>query len=196
MPGARGAASMELLRRQLLNSPSVWAATIRRNAAATLGASSDDTDPRTHSMAEYMVRTGALIRPQKSTAYLGWGIARVCDMIQRGEWDKAEAYLLLMLVACEQSTKDAGRWHLAWVLSFQVEPPWGQMQSYAQEDLYRPFGALADPQWTTAAMAWARDAASLKEMRAKLTDDKKNPGDGDGEPAPKAKAKARPKSGA
>ena len=39
-------------------------------------------------------------------------------------------------------------------------------------DSLRPFGHLADPTWTTAAMAYTKDAASLAEIRRKFNDDR------------------------
>ena len=174
MPGARGAASMELLRRDLQARPSAWAAMIRRNAEEALAGSTDDPDPRVRSMVEFVMRTGTITRANRTSAYLGYGIARVADLMSRGRHDMAEATVLLLLTALEQSQRDNGRWQLAWLLTHLPEPPWSQMApgSSGSVDSLRPFGHLADPTWTTAAMAYTKDAASLAEIRRKFNDDR------------------------
>ena len=74
------------------------------------------------------------------------------------------------------------------------EPPWAQLAHHAASDSLRPFGTLAEPTWTAAAMAYAKDAAALAEIRRKFNDDKPGGRAGKQEGAePKAKAKAAAK---
>ncbi|CAK0794315.1 unnamed protein product, partial [Prorocentrum cordatum] len=153
MPGARGAASMEMLRRDLQARPAAWAAMIRRNAEVALAGTSDDPDPRVRSLVEFVVRTGTINRGIRTAAYLGFGIARVADLLARGQLEAAEAVILLLLTALEQAQRDNGR-------------------SSGSVDSLRPFGHLAEPTWTAAAMAHTKDAASLAEIRKKFNDDR------------------------
>ncbi|CAK0876277.1 unnamed protein product [Prorocentrum cordatum] len=174
MPGARGAASMEMLRRDLQARPAAWSAMIRRNAEVALAGTSDDPDPRVRSLVEFVVRTGTINRGNRTATYLGFGIARVADLLARGQLEAAEAVILLLLTALEQAQRDNGRSQLAWLLTHLPEPPWSQMTtgSSGSVDSLRPFGHLAEPTWTTAAMAYTKDAASLAEIRNKFNNDR------------------------
>ena len=174
MPGARGAASMEMLRRDLNARPTAWSAIIRGNAEQALAGTSDDPDPRVRSLVEFVVRTGTISKGNRTAAYLGYGIARVADLQARGQHAMAEALVLLLLTALEQAQRDNGRWQLAWLLTHMPEPPWAQMAAgtSGSVDSLRPFGHLADTTWTTAAMAYTKDAASLAEIRKKFNDDR------------------------
>ncbi|CAK0897043.1 unnamed protein product, partial [Prorocentrum cordatum] len=160
MPGARGAASMTAM--------------IRRNAEVALAGTSGGPDPRVRSLVEFVVRTGTINRGNRTAAYLGFGIARLADLLARGQLEAAEAVILLLLTALEQAQRDSGRWQLAWLLTHLPEPPWSQMTtgSSGSVDSLRPFGHLAEPTWTTAAMAYTKDAASLAEIRKKFNDDR------------------------
>ncbi len=196
LAGARGAAAMELLRRDLLARPSAWTASMRRNAQVALAGTKDEYDIRTKSLVEFMVRTGAVSRQNRTATYLGIGIARALDMMATGKWELAEATLLLLLSSIEQSNKDNGRWNLAWLMTFQPEPLWAQLVQTMGGDPLRPFGYLADPQLTTAAMAYARDAASLAEVRKKFSEDNnsnKGRGKGDDKDGDKADKDAKKK---
>ena len=82
-----------------------------------------------------------------------------------GRHEQAEALLLLLLVALEQSCLDQGRWSMAWLMTHMPEPPWQLMAQTPSSDPLRPFGRLAEPAWTAAAMAFTKDAAALAEIR-------------------------------
>ena len=45
------------------------------------------------------------------------GVAAALDFVHSGQWERAEATLLLLLCAAEQSSLDRGRWSLAWLLT-------------------------------------------------------------------------------
>ena len=176
---------MELLRRQMQSNPKAFSETVRRNALLALAGCEDDLDPRTRSMMEFMIRSGALSKNNRTTGYLGFGIARAVDQIALGRWEAAEATLLSLLVAIEQSSRDQGRWQLAWLLTHLPEPPWHQMVQHAGGEQLRPFGHLADPSWTAAAMAFTKDAVALAEVRKKFGEDKRPlTGSGGSEDAP------------
>lgn len=126
----------------------------------------------------------------KTSAYLGWGIATALDQVAQNDWAAAELTMLLLMVAIEQSCLDGGRWTLAWLLTWLPEPPWHQISQAPSADPLRPFGRLAPPDWTAAAMAYVKDAASLIELRGKMKGKGKGGGgEGDGAPNPKEKPK-------
>lgn len=166
LPGARGAAALEVYRRQLESQPAAYTATIRRNARRAMSAGDHDTDPRVNSMREFLTRS-VPFGQAKGVAYLGFGMATVADYMAEGQWEKAEATVLLLFCAVEQASLDRGRWSLAWLLTHLPEPPWGQIAQTPPADALRPFGRLSEPAWTAAAMAYTKDAAALNEMRRK-----------------------------
>ena len=89
------------------------------------------------------------------------------DYMWAGKWSMAEAVLMLLMVALEQACLDRGRWTMAWLLTHLPEPPWTQLSQVPPVDPLRPFGRLAEPAWTAAAMAYVKDAAALSELRKK-----------------------------
>ena len=183
LPGAKGAAALEIWRRQLEANPASITATVRRNARRALAASDADTDPRVNSMREFLAKAVAFGQA-KGVAYLAYGIATVVDFLAAGQAERAEATLLLLMCAIEQSCLDRGRWSLAWLLTHLPEPPWGQIAQSPPSDPLRPFGRLSEPAWTAAAMAYTKDAAALNELRRKTgpwqDDDKGNDPKGKG----------------
>ena len=60
LPGAKGAAALEVFRRQLEANPKAFTALIRGNARRALAATDDETDPRVNSMREFLSRAGPL----------------------------------------------------------------------------------------------------------------------------------------
>ena len=183
LPGAKGAAALEIWRRQLEANPASITATVRRNARRALAASDADTDPGVNSMREFLAKAVAFGQAE-GVAYLAYGIATVVDFLAAGQAERAEATLLLLMCAIEQSCLDRGRWSLAWLLTHLPEPPWGQIAQSPPSDPLRPFGRLSEPAWTAAAMAYTKDAAALNELRRKTgpwqDDDKGNDPKGKG----------------
>ena len=159
---------MEVCRRRMEECPRTHAATIRRNGRRLLsfGAHEGSADPRIASMVE-VVKTFNFGRA-KAVPFLAWGMAHVADLMKAGRHDGAESFTLTLLMAVEQSTLDNGRWSLAWLLTHLPVPPWTSIAANPPPDPLRPFGQLAEPQWTTVAMAYAKDAAALSEIRKKM----------------------------
>ncbi|CAK0879549.1 unnamed protein product [Prorocentrum cordatum] len=155
-------AGRALLRRDLLARPAAWSAIIRANAEQALAGANDDPDPRARSLVEFVARTGAINRGDRTAANMGFGLARVADLMARGQREMAEAVILL--------------WQLALLLARLPEPLWTQMAAGASGSVgcLRPFAHLAEPAWTTAAMGYAKDAASLAEIRRTFNDDRGN----------------------
>ena len=185
LPGARGAAALEIYRSELEQNPQLWSQRIRGNAARAVGetAASPTGDVP---MLEFLLRYMPWGKAGRGVTYLGFLIAQALDCFHRGQWLRGEALLYLGLVALEQSLHDSGRWGMAWLLTHLPEPPWHVLQSSAQPDGLRPFGRLADPKWTAAAMCYVRDAASLAELR------KKGPGGPAVDPKAKGAGKGNP----
>ncbi|CAK0893022.1 unnamed protein product [Prorocentrum cordatum] len=174
MPGARGAAGMEMLRRDLQMRPAAWSNMIRGNTELALAGANDDPDPRVCSIEEFVVRAGSINRGNRTAAHLGFGLARVADLMARGQREMAEAVVLLLLTALEQAQRNNGRWQLSWLLTHLPEQPWLQMASghSGSVDSLRAFGHLAGPTWAAAAMAYTKGAASLADARRKFNDDR------------------------
>ena len=170
---------MELFRNDLSENPGQWSERVRLNAQRAV---SESIDPdRAPTMHEFMLKYMPWGKAGRRVTYLGFLIATALDCMQRGEWLRGEAILYLGLVALEQSLHDSGRWGMAWLMTHLPEPPWHILQQGMTPDSIRPFGRLADPGWTAAAMAYVRDAASLAELR------KKGPGPAYDHSAQKAK---------
>ena len=166
LPGARGAAALELYRADLESRPQAWSQKIRSNAVKAVGIT-PALKGEDIGMQGFLLRFMPWGKAGKGVTYLGFLIAQALDLFEAGQWHMGEALLYLGLTALEQSLHDAGRWGFAWLLTHQPEPPWHLLQSGPQPDGMRPFGRLAEAGWTAAAMAFARDAASLAELRKK-----------------------------
>ena len=164
LPGARGAAALELYRADLEARPQVWSQKIRSNATRAVGIA-PAMQGEDMGMQGFLLRFMPWGKAGKGVTYLGFLIAQVLDLFEVGQWHMGEALLYLGLSALEQILHDSGRWGFAWLLTHQPEPPWHLLQSGPQPDGMRPFGRLAEAGWTAAAMAFARDAASLAELR-------------------------------
>lgn len=167
LPGAKGAAALELLRRELRQHPARFTAAIRRNAREALGGGRDDcTDPRVASLKEYVVRQVPFGKARTS-AYFMYGIAEAVDALGRGDAAGAEATLLLLLAAGEQCAVDNGRWSLGWLLTHLPEPPFSALLPAPTPGELRPYGKLSDPAWVASAVAYMKDMAALQELRKK-----------------------------
>ena len=164
LPGAKGAAALELYRQDLLRDPESWSSTIRCNAARALSENSSAADM---SFLEFLTKFMPWGKAGRGMTYIGFLIGHALDQMGRGEWHRAETTLCLGLVAMEQSLHDAGRWNMALLLTHLPKPPFHVLQQGMPLDSLRPFGRLADPAWTSAVVAFIKDAAALSELRRK-----------------------------
>ena len=130
-------------------------------------------------MAEYLAKFMPVGNAPRGVQYLGYGIAVALDSAGRGEWERCEALLAMMMVALEQALHE-GRWDLAWLITFMPDPPFHLMAKHPGSSELRPFGRLTHPVWSAAMTAYAKDAASLHELRRKFTG-KNNAGDAKGD---------------
>ena len=92
---------MELSRRDLESNPAAVPARARshRNRRLVLQASSEGGN---HTTRDYFIREVAF-GGAKTAAYFAFGLASIFDMMERGEWHRAEAEVVLLLVATEQA---------------------------------------------------------------------------------------------
>ena len=119
-------------------------------------------------MREFFTRGMSVGKNNRTSGYLGYGIATALDQIRAHQPESAEATLCVLMVAIEQSALDQSRWQLAWLLTHLPEPPWHQMAHGPQGGGMRPFGRLADPACTGAAMAFVKDASAVEEVRKRF----------------------------
>ena len=118
-------------------------------------------------MKEFFTRHAAFGQA-RGVAYLGFGTATVADCMRAGQWERAEALLLLPLAATEQATLDGGRWGAAWLLTHLPEPPWAQVsQQPPHSGLLEGWRILHGPQrqWRApkTQQPWRSSAAELPE---------------------------------
>ena len=163
LPGARGAAALELYRRDFLSKPEVYTKTVRENAAVALDMHVDA--PPANLFVSFLTRYMAWGRASKATVHLAYGMGHCLDQMAAGRWSHAEATLATLLAGLEQSLLDEGRWTVGWLLTHLPDPPWHLLSTSPATAQGRPFGRLAPPSWTAAASAYVRDAAALEELR-------------------------------
>ena len=164
LPGAKGAAAMELLADLLRRQPGVFTASVERAmlraASHHPGAAAEPiASARAYLMHE--VPFGSF----RTLGFLGWGIATAWDHLRDGRIPEARAVLSLLLVAIEQVALDEGKWSLAWLLTHLPEPPWATMSRRPEAGALRPFARLADARWIAAAMGYMRDIERLQTAR-------------------------------
>ena len=173
---------MEMCRREMMSRPSQHTMTIRRNARRMLHFAEDEDDAAGQKGIMVEVVKGFHFGKARAVPYLTCGIAHAADLMHQKKHDEAEALLATLVMAAEQSTLESGRWSLAWLLTHLPEPPWAQIALNPPPDPLRPFGRLAEPGWTAAAMAYTKDAAALGEIRKKVAGSGKGEGKGKEEP--------------
>ena len=169
LSGARGAAAMELWRRQVRDDPERVSLAIRRAAMeANMGGPEavEDTDSRTRSLREYFAANVGFDKA-RGLAYCAWALAAMADLMGAGRWREAEATLLLTLASIEQVTLDDGRWTVAWLFCHLPEPPWSRLSHRPPQNQLRPFTRLLPPAWTSAAAAYVKDMATLRDLKGK-----------------------------
>ena len=163
LPGARGAASMEILRRSMMSDKVGVTARIRLNRnRALVGMSASEGTPT--STRDFLIKEVPMGH-NKTGAYLSFGLAEVFDLMEAGEWEAAEMTVGLLLCGIEQAAREQWRWNTGWLLTHLPEPPFHLVQRDADLSAVRPFAKLAEPAWTVSAMQLVTDAAKLKEAQ-------------------------------
>ena len=184
LPGARGAAAMELLRTDLRERPAAATALVRRNRREQLTGSGDEgglADTTTNYLTR-MVPFGQA----KSAAYMAYGVAAAFDAMERGNNGLAEAHLALLLCATEQAAQREWRWNHAWLLTCLPDPPFQQIRATPDRHATQPLSRLTPPSWLAAVVAYARDVTILTEAERNPPRRTEDP------PGEKANPKGRP----
>ena len=181
-PGARGAASQEMLRRKFEANTGLYSRMVRGAIVRVLSGKSTSSDPRLASAWEFVCEEVPLGN-MKTLTFFMFGLAIAFDQMRDGLWAEAEDTVARLLVGGEQSAIDEGKWPLAWMLTHLVDPPWSRVQTQRRGET-RPFGRLSDPSMVASAIAYMKDLASLEEIRKKQKSFPPPGGDG---PNPKKK---------
>ena len=128
-----------------------------------------------------------------SLVYLSFGLARVFDEMSLGLWREAEDTVAKLLVACEQASRQDGKFTFAWTLTHLPEPPWGRLLRPGTPGPHNDFALLSDPGWVAAGLAYHRDAQALAELGRGSSGGRGAAGAGSAAAAgAKAAAKAKP----
>ena len=195
---ARGAAALEHWRRLLNAQPETISRRIRANRDQALGGAAGLPGP-TATMRGYLA-SGVPFGNARTAAYLLFGLADVCDLMEHGKWHLAEAHVHLLLAAGEQAALQSWQWPLAWLITQLPEPAWARIRHQPQPGTAQPLSRLADQSLMSAVVAHYRDVATVMEAQRKAA-----PGaSGGGGPAAaaddghaakaKAKGKGRPRN--
>ena len=115
----RGAAALEAWRRLLTTKPEVIIGRIRANRDQALTGMVGAVDASI-TMRNYL-SSEVPFGNAKTAAYFMFGIADVLDLMERGQWLRAEAHLSLLLASGEQAALQSWSWPLAWLVT-QLAP--------------------------------------------------------------------------
>ena len=129
-----------------------------------------------------------------TAAYLMFGLADVCDMMEAGRWRLAEAHVHLLLAAGEQAALQSWQWPLAWLLTQLPEPAWARIRHQPMPDTARPLSRLADQSLMSAVVSYYRDVSTVMEAQRKAAAPAPFPHGGGlaGDDGAAAKASSRP----
>ena len=172
---------MEAWKRPLREEPQAVTRIVRRQVAeANLAGpeSAETPDSRVRSLREYLSSHVSFDRA-RSTAYCGWALATIGDLMRAGAWHEAEAELLLTLACIEQVALDQGQRGTAWLLTHLPEPPWARIAHRGPVGGLRPFTRMLPPSWAAAAASYVKDMATLQELKKKTGGPFKNQGGSD-----------------
>jgi hypothetical protein len=195
LAGARGAAVQELLRRHFANDVGAYSARVRERIAAARGVGPwAPEDARRMSACDFLAENVPWPVNANSLVYLSFGLARVFDEMSLGLWREAEDTVAKLLVACEQASRQDGKFTFAWTLTHLPEPPWGRLLRPGTPGPHNDFALLSDPGWVAAGLAYHRDAQALAELGRGSSGGRGAAGAGSAAAAgAKASAKAKPK---
>ena len=167
LSGARGAAALEAWRRALLTKPEQVTARIRANRDQALTGMAGIADASV-TMRNYL-SSEVPFGNAKTAAYLMFGIADVLDLMEHGQWLRAEACLCLLLASGEQAALPSWSWPIAWLVTQLPEPQWVRIRHQPAPDTARPISRLADQSLMAAVIAYYRDVATVMEAQRKAS---------------------------
>jgi hypothetical protein len=195
LAGARGAAVQELLRWHFASEVGAYSARVRERIAAARGVGPwAPEDARRMSACDFLAENVPWPVNAHSLVYLSFGLARVFDEMSLGLWREAEDTVAKLLVACEQASRQDGKFTFAWTLTHLPEPPWGRLLRPGTPGPHNDFALLSDPGWVAAGLAYHRDAQALADLGRGSSGGRGAAGAGAAAKAgAKAAAKANPK---
>ena len=103
----------------------------------------------------------------KTLAFLGFGVATLCDLNKAQKWHESDALALLLMAAIEQVTLDEGRWALGWLYTHLPQPPWSRISHKPAHDPLRPHPKMLPESWAAAAAGYVKEMSTLTELRKK-----------------------------
>ena len=165
LAGARGAAVQEMLRRLFASEVGAYSFRVRERIAAARGVGPwAPEDARRMSACDFLAENVPWPVNAHSLVYLSFGLARVFDEMSLGLWREAEDTVAKLLVACEQASRQDGKFTFAWTLTHLPEPPWGRLLRPGTPGPHNDFALLSDPGWVAAGLAYHRDAQALADL--------------------------------
>ena len=175
--GARGAAALEVQRRELEETPGLVVQAIRTRLARALG-----SDPGAPQDAQEYLRRHAAFARHHDLGYAMTLIAEAWNAMEMLSPELAQARVGLALAACDQATRD-NRWELGYLVAHVQEPAAEAASRTPGRSLLRPTSPLLEPRWTAAAQAYVRDSAAVASAFGKGGKGKKGKGDKEKEDA-------------
>ena len=160
-PGTRGATAQRARRKMLREDPEAVSRAIRSNRDERLDGTGMMGRSHGGRTKTYLVQEVPFNRARTAT-YAAFGLAEVFDLMELGHWRAAEAQVGLLLVALEQSAMDNWKWHHASKLLLMAEPPFHHLLEVQGTTMEEPVSHLANAEWVTAAMAYAKDLLLFK----------------------------------
>ena len=188
----RGAAALEKWRRSLLAHPELVTERIRRNRNFVLGSAAALPGPSC-TMRGYFSQEVPFGKA-RTAAYLLFGIADVCDLMEAGHWKLAEAHVHLLLASGEQAAIHNWEWPLAWLLTQLPDPPFGRIQHTPVAETARPLSRLADQGLMNAVLSFYKDVSTVMEAQKKTAPNKAAGGGGGDRVPPKKKGDGKGKA--
>jgi hypothetical protein len=156
--GTRGAAALEAWRQTLISQPELVTKRIRANRDLVLGGAACLPGP-TATMRGYPFGNA------RTAAYLMFGLADICELMEAGQWKLAEAHVHLLLAAGEQAPIQNWQWPLAWLLTQLPELAWQRIRHQPLPETARSMSRLADQSLLAAAVSYYRDVATVMDVQ-------------------------------
>ena len=190
MPGARGAAVREILRRNFESKPGSYAQMVEDNMVRARQGPWVRPDMKASAM-EFFAELVPFDPSQVILIYLAFGIARAFDEHTTGQHVQARDTLAKLLVAIEQIARDSGDVRMGWLLTHLPDPPWSRLLKPTQRGAHQDFAMLSSPEWVAAAMAYVKDVSAVAALRTESGSAPKRPASA--EDAPQGKRPRVPK---
>ncbi|OLP77818.1 hypothetical protein AK812_SmicGene42084 [Symbiodinium microadriaticum] len=164
-PGVRGMAARQLLHEQFQKNPlAVYHGVRDRLAQARRKTSASELEARDMFLHfQEVVPLGNY----KTLTYLSFLLCDMWEAIDRNNSEELMALVSLGLVFCEQVANEQGHTRLAWLLTCREDPPFSQVEARRAPRSEVPHGALSDPRWVAAQLAYLRDVDQIQDRTFK-----------------------------